>query len=170
MARKREHEDRLHELEQIIEQRQDWLFRFAYLRVGNREDAEDLVQDTLLRLFHSGRDLSHVESVERYLLRSISNACINYLRQHPPHFVDIEQAGGIAADGDIHQEYLHLNRLLDHNLPPEQAETVRLHLVDELTFRQVAKLQHLPEATVKSRYRYALEKLRQIIKPENLPT
>ena len=61
----KDREKRLRELENIVEQRLDWLFRFAYLRIGSREDAEDVVQDTLLKLYTSGQDLSHVDNVGR---------------------------------------------------------------------------------------------------------
>lgn len=160
------HATRLAELEQIISHRQDWLFRFAYMRVGNREDAEDIVQDTLLRLFNSDRDLSHVESAEQYLIRSLSNACQNHLRKHPPLTVGIESAYTLAdnsnPDHELHDEYQRIARLLSQ-LPEPQAETLRLHLIDELTLPQIAQLHDLPLATVKSRYRYGIERLKQII-------
>ena len=41
----------LRELERIVAERQDWLFRFAYMRIGIREDAEDVVQEVLLSVF-----------------------------------------------------------------------------------------------------------------------
>ena len=53
--------DRVKDLERIISLKQDWLFRFAYLRVGSREDAEDIVQDVLLRLYRSKEQLTNVE-------------------------------------------------------------------------------------------------------------
>lgn len=39
------------QLESLVDNRQDWLFRFAYIRIGQREDAEDIVQEVLLRSF-----------------------------------------------------------------------------------------------------------------------
>ena len=62
---------RLSELGRIVESQQDRLFRFAYMRVGNRPDAEDIVQDVFLRLFRSGERLSHVRSLGHYLLRCV---------------------------------------------------------------------------------------------------
>lgn len=35
------------QLESLVDNRQDWLFRFAYIRIGQREDAEDIVQEVL---------------------------------------------------------------------------------------------------------------------------
>lgn len=39
------------QLESLVDNRQDWLFRFAYIRIGQREDAEDIVQEVLLAAF-----------------------------------------------------------------------------------------------------------------------
>lgn len=160
----KDREKRLRELEDIVEQRLDWLFRFAYLRIGNREDAEDVVQDTLLKLYTSGQDLSHVDNVERYLLRSVSNACIDYQRRRRPTMVDISHATDRPeppdADGNLHEEYMRISQVLD-TLPPQQAETVRLHITDQLTFRQIATMQGVPESTVKARFQYAIKKLKE---------
>ena len=157
--------DRVRELEQIIGLRQDWLFRFAYLRVGKREDAEDIVQDVLLRLYRSKERLTHIDDVERYLIRSVRNACIDYIRRRPPMVMTaVESATQIAedvdADKEIHDEYERINKLLQM-IPSEQAEIVRLHCTDGLTFRQIAEVLDISEATVKSRYRYAIDKIRK---------
>lgn len=157
--------DRVRELEQIIGLRQDWLFRFAYLRVGKREDAEDIVQDVLLRLYRSKERLTHIDDVERYLIRSVRNACIDYIRRRPPMMMTaLESAAQIAedvdADKEIHDEYERINKLLQM-IPSEQAEIVRLHCTDGLTFRQIAEVLDISEATVKSRYRYAIDKIRK---------
>jgi len=52
-------------------------------------------------------------------------------------------------------------RLLDR-LPQEQREVVSLHLHGELTFSEIADALHIPVNTAKSRYRYAVEKLREL--------
>ena len=74
-----------------------------------------------------------------------------------------EQVAVNEADRQIHEEFLRVNRLLD-SLPPEQSEIVRLKCYDSLTFKQIAELQGIPEATAKSRYRYAIIRIQQQIK------
>jgi RNA polymerase sigma-70 factor (ECF subfamily) len=49
-------------------------------------------------------------------------------------------------------------------LPQEQTEIVRLKCYDNLTFKQIADLQDIPEPTAKSRYRYAIQHLQQMMK------
>jgi len=55
----------------------------------------------------------------------------------------------------------HMVRLLDR-LPDDQREVVSLHLHGELTLREVAETLHIPVNTAKSRYRYAIDKLREM--------
>lgn len=163
---KAETEQILLKLERIVAERKDWLFRFAYMRIGVREDAEDVVQEVLLGVFRRLRDKTKVDNVEQYLVRSISNACNDYFRRKPLRIVSLDKAEHIAVGEDdkrIHEEYVRINRLLD-TLPPEQAEIVRLKCYDDLTFKQIAELHDIPEPTAKSRYRYAIMHIQQMIR------
>lgn len=164
-------EQLLMELERIVEERQDWLFRFAYMRIGIREDAEDVVQEVLLSVFRRLREKTSMNNLEQYLIRAINNACTDYLRRKPFRVVPLEMATYVAGDNDrqIHDEYLRINRLLD-SLPLEQSEIVRLKCYDNLTFKQIAELQDIPEATAKSRYRYAILHIQQRIKKKGSKT
>ena len=163
----KETEQNIIEFERIVGERQDWLFRFAYMRIGRREDAEDLVQEVLLRLFKAMQK-SGVDDIERYLIRSISNACHDYFRRKRQTTIPIDEALHITideSDRQIHEEFMRINRMLD-DLPPEQAETLRLKCYDGLTFKQIGELQDIPEATVKSRYRYAIMSLKEKIEKQ----
>jgi RNA polymerase sigma-70 factor (ECF subfamily) len=51
-------------------------------------------------------------------------------------------------------------------IPFEQAEAVVLHLLGDLTFREIAKLQSVSIKTIQSRYRYGLDKLRTLLNSE----
>ncbi len=161
----KETEQILAELERIVTERQDWLFRFAYMRIGIREDAEDVVQDALLSVFRRLKEKTQMDSVEQYVIRAVSNTCTDYFRRKPMQVVTLDKAEQVAvseADRQIHEEYLRVSRLLD-TLPPEQSEIVRLKCYDDLTFKQIAELQDIPEATAKSRYRYAIIHIQQRI-------
>ena len=150
------------DFDSIVSQYQDRLFRFAFMRTGIREVAEDMVQDVLLRLFRARSKGFEINNTEYYLLRSIGNACIDYHRRSRPTLLPLDEAVEIpdTPDRDITEEFLRINRLLD-KIPYEQAETVRLKCHDGLTFRQIAELQQIPEATVKSRYRYAIQHIKE---------
>lgn len=148
--------------EDIVVQYQDRLFRFVYMRLGIRETAEDVVQEVFIRLFKTLAEGKVVDNYESFLYRSVNNACIDYYRKYKYKIVDIDENSSVSDtdDRDIEEEYIRMRKLLD-DLPYEQAETIRLKCYDGLTFRQIAEISNIPEATVKSRYRYAIQHLRK---------
>ena len=64
---------------------------------------------------------------------------------------------------NFEQEFKLINRLLE-TIPQGQSEVIRLHIHGEKTFREIADILEIPESSVKSRYRYGIEKLRREIK------
>lgn len=163
-----EAQTRLGQLERIVDAWQDYLFRFAYMRTGVREEAEDIVQDVLLRLFRSEEALEHVSDLKFYLLRSISNRCRDWHRRHRISKVSLDAAAGLCIqeeDRDIREEYLRVKRLLDL-LPERQAEVIRLKCNDGLTFTEIACLTGVSESTVKSRYRYGIRHINEQLERE----
>ena len=151
-------QQRLNELERLIVKEQDMLFRFAYMRVGSRADAEDIVQDVFLKFFRSSESLCSVRNVKHYLIRSISNACRDFHRRKQDN-LPLEKADmEIVSDDDLkmHKEYLRITELAG-TLPQEQKEILYMKCIDGFKFREIADILEIPQATVKSRYRYAIQ-------------
>lgn len=160
-----EYESKLKQLERIIDRHQERLFRLACLHTGSRTAAEDIVQDVMLRLFRSESNLSHITDLESYLIKAIINRCRDYHRQSTKATLPLDQVGKIAVpteDPPPEQEYERIYRLLER-LPEEQAEVIRLKTSESMTFAQIAELTESSEATVKSRFRYGIQKLRTLI-------
>ena len=158
-------ETKLKLLERIVDRRQDSLYRFAYFRTGSQADAEDIVQDVLLRLFHSDCNLDCIDDVERYLWRAIANRCCDYHRHRRNATLPTERTAALADDSsepELREEYERIAGLLA-TLPEEQAEVIRLKTSDSLTFARIAEITGSTEATVKSRFRYGIGKLRKLI-------
>ena len=157
-------ETKLKLLERIVDRRQDSLYRFAYFRTGSQADAEDIVQDVLLRLFHSDCNLNRIDDVERYLWRAIANRCCGYHRHRRNATLPTERAALADEPGEqeLREEYERIAGLLAL-LPEEQAEVIRLKTSDSLTFARIAEITGSTEATVKSRFRYGIGKLRKLI-------
>lgn len=136
------------------------------MRVGRRDVAEDIVQEVFIRFFRSVNEGKRIKSHEAYLLQSISNACIDWLRKKRPPLTMLDEACDIAdeEEEDITEEFRRVTRLLD-GMPFNQAETVRLHCYDELRFSQIAELQGVSETTVKSRYHRAIWYIKDKLNP-----
>ena len=151
-------QNRLRDLERLVRSQQDRLFALAYIRIGNRPDAEDILQDVFLKLFRSEESLRSISHLEHYLIRAVCNQCRDYQRKKQYHLIPLEKAVQIPVSEDdrpMHEEYLRISKLLE-GLSSEQQEVVRLKCTDGLKFREIAKILEIPEATAKSRYRYAI--------------
>jgi RNA polymerase sigma-70 factor, ECF subfamily len=151
------------QLERIINEHQQLLFSFAFFRVGSYEIAQDIVQDVFMKFYENSHHLSAANNVKAYLLKTVSNACIDYVRKYGKiQFVAIEHLENELTDENERRclsEFLRIDDILS-NLPHEQAEILRLKFVDSLNFVEISELLDINVNTVKSRYKYAIEKLR----------
>ena len=148
-------------LEAVIEQNQDYLFRFAYFRIGNREDAEDILQDVFLKLFEKEFIIENDESMRMYLYKMVYNACNDWHRYKQQESIPLEQVQ--MADGEelaLQEEYNRIWKMLSV-LPTDQADVITMHLIDGLTFVEIAKVTGTPETTIKSRFKSGIDKLRK---------
>ena len=169
--------NRLNELEKTITVFQDQLFRFAFFRTGSLADSQDIVQDVFVKFYKNQLHPSNINNIKSYLFRSISNACTDYQRRNKKHlFESIEKFNDSKflqeKDASTHllliEEYQRIEKLLQ-NVPEEQAEIIRLRVLDNLSFIEIAELLFQPVTTVKSRFKYGIDKLKNILHPkENL--
>ncbi|MDR2292650.1 MAG: RNA polymerase sigma factor [Prevotellaceae bacterium] len=160
--------NKINELESIIEEYQDQLFSFAFFRVGSYHIAQDIVQDVFLKFFQNKKKLRSVKNIKTYLMKSISNACVDYKRKYGKIKIEnIEFINSNIADDEKNNEekmciveFIRIEDLLSE-LPAEQAEVIKLKFVDGLNFVESAGILNVSVNTVKSRYRYGIDKLKQ---------
>ena len=155
--------NKMRQLERIIDEHQQQLFSFAFFRVGPYEVAQDIVQEVFIRFYENSRHLSAANNVKAYLLKTISNACTDYLRKNSKiQYVAIEQLENELTDEEEKRclsEFLRIDDILS-DLPVEQAEILRFKFVDSLNFVEISGILKVNVNTIKSRYKYAIEKLR----------
>jgi len=154
--------NKIKELEIIIEQHQNQLLSFAFYRIGLFEDAQDIVQDVFLKLYENLRFLEP-KNLKTYLLKSISNACADYHRKNKINFEQIETLKDTILEEEKAEclaEFLRIEDLLK-DLPFEQAEILKMKFIDDLNFVEISEILNINVNTVKSRYKYAINKLKQ---------
>ncbi len=163
-------EDSFAEVEAIITAEMQSLYRYACYRLGEREAAQDVIQELYLKLHE--RELGEVRNVRCYLYRALSNSCTQHLRERRKlEYVDVTALRDLQSEdlapADFEQEQALIARLLAA-LPDEQSEVIRLHLHGECTFSDIAEILDIPLPTAKSRYRYGIEHLRKELQKQNL--
>lgn len=157
---------------QVMEAEKKNLFRYACCYLGDIEEAKDLLQDLFLNLCHTPGIVEKTKDLKSYIFRCIYNNC-NSLMQHKRKInfqsLELREVAEIADSQPqtFEEEYILINRLLNA-IPQEQSEVIRLHIHGEKTFREISNILGLPGASVKSRYRYGIEKLRRMIDNDKL--
>ena len=147
------------------------LVRYAFRRLGNHQDAEDVVQEVFVRAFVDRSNHTKVSSVGPYLYRSVANACTDLSRRRNSSAVFREEVGAEAllagSDGpaEIAQAAEGLRRAesLLGRLSKEQAEAIRLRVFDGLRLGEIAEVLECPVNTICSRLRYGFQKLRGLV-------
>ncbi len=143
------------------------LFRYAVTLTRHRDDAEDALQAAMVRIALKPRALARADNPWAYFLRVLRNEVFNLARRRRPAqtLTDLTELG-ITDPPTCEQAELHaLVREAVHRLPPNQAEVVVLKVWEGMTFADIAEVLRESPNTIASRYRYALDKLSQILQP-----
>lgn len=142
------------------------LYRIAYRMMGDRHEAEDLVQDTYRSAWKS-RELFVPGRGERAWLAAIlrRRAIDHWRRPQPvPTFPDgFSQEIGLAPEDPLKNDYTDEMQRALALLPGDLRETLLLVVVGELTHQEVADLQGIPLGTVLSRVSRARRRLREYL-------
>jgi RNA polymerase sigma-70 factor, ECF subfamily len=136
------------------------LYRVAYSVTRNAAEAEDVVQETFLRVLRHQNKLSEVRDLRVWLVRITWNLVLDRKRRTKtrPETQDIEDLARILPANDLcadealiaaqrHSRILHL---IDE-LPPKEREVLLLSAVQELSTVQIAEVLKTTESTVRSR-------------------
>lgn len=159
------------------------IFNFILRQVRAKTIAEDLTQDVFVRVVQNAATFKHEARFTTWVYSIARNLCIDHLRKmslrrHP----SLDQASGKDKDGPTLGERVadeHPSAAADRQvmssdigerivravdaLPPEQREVFLLRQLGKVPFKEIAKMTGVPENTVKSRMRYALERLQDAL-------
>ena len=159
------------EFEALLVNVLDRLVRYAFRLLGSVDDAEDVVQDVLVRVYADRVKRRDVQRVVPYLYRMVANACAERRRRerNRPAAIESVRLEEIPHEqNDVQTQITDVDGLrwieqLLIQLPPKQAEVVRLRVIDDLTLADIAIILRCSLPTAKSRLCYGLRKLRQIV-------
>jgi RNA polymerase sigma-70 factor (ECF subfamily) len=137
----------------------DSLYRVALRLSGNAADAEDLVQEAMLRAYRSWERFTPGTNAKGWLLTILRHLFINEYRRkrRHPESVDLDTIEPFALL-DHKQEEDFFDRIVDEEvlravdqLPEAFREAVMLSDVEGLSYEEIAKVLEVPVGTVKSR-------------------
>lgn len=169
-------------IEDLINRHKDRVYTYIFLIVKNHQLAEDIFQDTFIRVIRSLKHGKYRDNGKfiSWVLRIAHNLIIDYFRRekqmntfsnddyemdlfNSTRFSDITIEEQLIRD----QIHLDLRRLLDQ-LPDDQKQVVILRHFLGLSFKEIAEQTDVSINTALGRMRYALINLRKLIEEKNL--
>ncbi len=159
-------------LERIYEKYETYLITVATALLNNTHAAEDVLHDFFISFVNSAEKIKLKGNLKAYLATCVGNLARNRIKRkqlEPTVLDDNDSIESACLRPDLlaiqKEETAILNRAMSQ-LPYEQREVVVLHLQGNLKFTQIAEMRSTSVNTIRSRYRYGLEKLRSELNGE----
>jgi RNA polymerase sigma-70 factor (ECF subfamily) len=167
-------------LDELIGRYQYRLPRYLWTLTGNREAAEDLFQETWIRVLEKGHQYDPRWRFEAWLFSIARNLAIDHLRRRQPESLEAllhPDDEGVAREWPDRDTATPLESAVaveqsDHvkgilrRLPPDSREVLVLRFQEGMDLNEIAEVVRAPLSTVKSRLYRGLEAFRQLLEKE----
>ena len=160
----------------LLERYKDRLFSYILYQVRNADVAEDIFQETFVKVVITIRDGRYTESGKffSWVTRIAHNLVIDFFRREKgENIVSTDESevdllnNAKLADRcaqsaiDCEQTFIDLQRLIE-KLPEEQREVVQMHYFQEMTFKEIAEEKGISINTALGRMRYGILNMRKM--------
>ena len=143
------------------------LQHFSFSIVKDFETAEEIVSDTMMKVWDMGNKLASIDKLDSYLFTSIKNACLTFLSKKKLQLTDIA-----AIDINLIPEYENpesqmqlseIEKKLDscvNELPPQCVMVFKLIKEEGFSYKKVSGILEISQNTIETHMRIALKKIR----------
>ncbi|MBZ4187307.1 RNA polymerase sigma factor [Niabella beijingensis] len=147
------------------------LLKFADAILNNRDDAEEVVSEVMLKVWTMGRELNYVENLTLYLYKAARNRAYDYLRKRNSSLPVVALSGDEEqlADPSHPEQQLMTNELDQHfqqavrKLPKQSQLVFRLVKEQGFSYKQVTEILEISQNTAETHMRLALRKIRMAL-------
>lgn len=149
-------------MERWINDYGDDLLRVCALNLGDASQAEDALQDALLRAYRAYGKFQHLSSEKTWLTRIAINVCRDMQRSRWARFVDsrvdIDRMPEPAMADELPDDSVSLEIM---KLPPKYREVIILFFYQQMRVEEIAEALEVPRSTISSRLKRAKARLRE---------
>lgn len=156
----------IYPLEDIIDKYNGMLYRLAIIRMQNKEDAEEVVQDTFVKLIeyiNKGKGFNDDEHLKAWLLTVATNRGKSiltlYWNRNTEGMDSVKEVAAKEADENYAYDYV-------MKLPEKYRIAINLFYYEQLTTEQIANIMKTKEATVRSYLHRGREKLKVMMEAD----
>jgi RNA polymerase sigma-70 factor (ECF subfamily) len=141
------------------------LYRIAYKMLGNQTDAEDIVQETYIKLWQKRNDLESLINSESYAVTLLKNNCLDILRKVKPElsaiYENIPDVDSLIAQVENKDQLVQVQEIMEQ-LPVQQKQVITMKIWDNLSDEEIGKATGLTRGNIKmiiSRARKTIKEL-----------
>ncbi|MFA5864900.1 MAG: sigma-70 family RNA polymerase sigma factor [Phycisphaerae bacterium] len=150
----------------IYDECADKLYRYALMILADASAAEDVVHQVFVKLLKMDHKRENIGSYDHYLRTAVRNECYRIIEKRQNKEIELSAVESILefteSTASNEEERLIVEKAI-RTLPPDQREVVHLKIYEDMTFQQIADLLGISLNTAASRYRYAMDKLRNML-------
>lgn len=142
------------------------MYCVAFKIMNNDVEAQDAVQNALLKLWDKRDTLTSINNVEAYCMGVIKNICLDSIRARHNIFSNIDdyspQSGPYSEDKSVEQgETLKCVSTIIDKLPPQQKEVIRLRCFDDLSLQEIEQATGLTNMNIRTLISRARKKIKE---------
>lgn len=131
------------------------LFRFAMRMMDNAAEAEDVVQEVLIKLWHGRGELASIKNLEAWSIRLTRNLSVDKMRSKHAKTADLDEQFDAVSDAQNPAQYTESNDSIQHihqliqALPEKQRLVLQLRDIEELSYKEIMEILDMPMNQVK---------------------
>ena len=144
------------------------LFRLALRITLNRAEAEDIVQDTLIKVWNKRFDWDSIDSIEAFSLKICRNLSLDRIKKKGNNNESLETTNEVQPqslsnpqDEMIRQDHIRLVRDIVNSLPEKQKSCMQLRDFEGKAYKEIAEILEITEEQVKVNIFRALQAVKQ---------
>lgn len=120
------------------------LYRIAYRIVQDTANAEDIVQETFIKLWNKKDELEQIENTEGFAIIIVRNTCLDYLRKakndyHTSYDTEIPESSSLSKQLEIQDDAAYV-KVLINKLPDQQRQVIMMKHWDGYTDEEIENI------------------------------
>ena len=149
------------------------LFRLALRITLNRQEAEDVVQDTLMKLWNQRDEWNTIQNIEHYAMTICRNLALDLIDKRERQTLEFDPASHDQADNAptpdqqlIQQQQLEQIKQIIDQLPEKQRTTLQLRDIEGKSYQEIADMMRITVSDVKVNIFRARQAIKNKITPK----
>lgn len=146
-------------IEQAVDLYGDMLMKVSLSMLGNRYDAEEIVQETFISYMTDSKEFREDEHEKAWLLRVAINKSKNFLRKSRHRiYINLDDIKEVIAAEEKQEQLVEILQL-----PPKIKAAIHLHYYEGYTCKEIGAIVGATESAVKKRLQKGRELLKDIL-------